>query len=90
MAWGKPVIATRIGALPEIVDDGTTGLLLDPERREELAEKIDFLWNRPDLCREMGEAGREKARREYSEEKQYERLMAIYEKALKQAGRLTG
>ena len=89
MAWGKPVIATRIGALPEIVDDGKTGLLLDPERREELAEKIDFLWNRPDLCREMGEAGREKARREYSEEKYYSRLMAIYGKAGKQAGRPT-
>jgi len=61
MAWGKPVIATRIGALPEIVDDGTTGLLLDPERREELAEKIDFLWRRPELCRKWARpAGRKR------------------------------
>ena len=84
MWWRKqwPVanlLSPRIGALPEIVDDGKTGLLFDPANKEELAEKIDFLWNRPDLCREMGEAGQEKARAEYSEEKFYERLMAIYD-----------
>jgi len=82
MACGKPVVATRIGAMEEIVDDGKTGLLCDPERKENLAEKIDYLWNRPELCAEMGEAGREKARVEYSEEKFYTRLIMIYEKAL--------
>jgi len=82
MACGKPVIATRLGALPEIVDDGKTGLLFDHSNKEELAEKIDYLWNRPDLCREMGEAGRAKAWAEYSEEKFYERLMMIYDKAI--------
>ena len=82
MACGKPVVATRLGALAEIVDDGKTGLLYDPAHKEELAQKIEFLWNRPELCAEMGDAGREKARAEYSEEKFYSRLMAIYEKAL--------
>lgn len=82
MACGKPVIATRLGALPEIVDDGKTGLLFDHSNKEELAGKIDYLWNRPDLCREMGEAGRAKARAEYSEKKFYERLMMIYDKAI--------
>jgi glycosyltransferase involved in cell wall biosynthesis len=85
MACGKPVIATGIGALAEIVDDGKTGLLYDPANKEDLAQKIEFLWNNPELCREMGKAGQEKARAEYSEEKFYERLMTIYEKAL-QAG----
>jgi glycosyltransferase involved in cell wall biosynthesis len=86
MACGKPVVATRIGALAEIVDDEKTGLLCDPEHKEELAQKIEFLWNRPELCAEMGVAGREKARAEYSEEKFYSRLMAIYEKALALSG----
>ena len=86
MAFGKPVIATRIGALAEIVDDGKTGLLCDPANKEDLAQKIDFLWNRPDLCREMGKAGQEKARADYSEEKYYTRLMMIYEKALQLKG----
>ena len=82
MACGKPVVATRLGALTEIVDDGKTGLLYDPAHKEDLVQKIEFLWNKPELCAEMGEAGREKARAEYSEEKFYSRLMAIYEKAL--------
>jgi glycosyltransferase involved in cell wall biosynthesis len=81
MACAKPVVAMRIGALEEIVDDGKTGLLCDLGDKEELVQKIDFLWNRPDLCQKMGAAGREKALSEYSEEKFYTRLMMIYEKA---------
>jgi len=79
---GKPVICSRIGGLPEIVDDGVTGLLFEPGNTADLAEKIRYLWDRPDLCRKMGQAGRQKALREYSPEKYYERLMAVYEKAL--------
>ena len=47
------------------------------------SEKINYLWGRPQLCQEMGQAGLEKARREYSKEKYRERLMSIYAKALK-------
>ena len=79
---GKPVICSRIGGLPEIVDDGATGLLFEPGNAEDLAEKIRYLWDRPDLCRKMGQAGREKALREYSPEKYYKRLMSVYEKAI--------
>ncbi len=82
MAHRKPVIASRIGVIPEIVDDGVTGLLFEPGNTSELAEKIEYLWNRQDLCEEMGEAGFRKAREEYSEARYYERLMDIYKKAL--------
>lgn len=82
MLHAKPVIASRIGGLPEIVDDGITGLLFEPGNAEDLAEKIQYLWDRPDLCRQMGQAGREKALREYSPEKHYDRLMAVYKKAI--------
>ena len=78
----KPVICSHIGGLPEIVEDGVTGLLFEPGNADELAEKIRYLWDRPELCRKMGRAGREKALREYSPEKYYERLMAVYEKAM--------
>ncbi len=81
MAYGKPVFASRIGALPEIVDDGVTGLLFEAGNTKDLAEKIQYLWSRPELCHEMGQAGMEKAKREYSEEKYYERLVSIYDKA---------
>lgn len=88
MLHGKPVIASRIGGMPEIIDDGVTGLLFEPGNAEDLCEKIRYLWDRPNLCREMGQAGREKALREYSPEKYYKRLMSVYQKAiaLQQAG----
>lgn len=82
MLHGKPVIASRIGGVPEIVEDGVTGLLFEPGNAEDLAEKIRYLWARPDLCRKMGEAGREKALREYSPEMYYDRLMKVYDKAI--------
>lgn len=47
-----------------------------------LRKNIHYLWDRPELCRKMGQAGREKAIQEYSPEKYYERLMAVYEKAV--------
>ena len=43
MLHGKPVICSRIGGLPEIVDDGVTGLLFEPGNAEDLAEKIRYL-----------------------------------------------
>ena len=82
MVRGKPVVCSRIGGLPEIVDDGFTGLLFEPGNAADLAEKIQYLWERPQLCRRMGQAGRAKALREYSPEKYYQRLMAVYERAM--------
>ena len=83
MVRGKPVICSRIGGLPEIVDHGVTGLLFEPGNAEDLVDKIRYLWERPNLCRQMGMAGREKALREYSPEKYYDRLMAVYARAIK-------
>jgi len=85
MAAGKPVVCSRIGGLPEIVDDDVAGLLFKPGDARDLAEKIRYLWDRPDLCRKMGQAGREKVLREYSLQRHYDRLMAAYERALRLA-----
>lgn len=81
MILSRPVIAAEIGALPSIVEDGVTGLLFEPGNAKDLREKIRYLWDRPDLCRKMGRAAREKALREYSPEKNYQRLIAIFSKA---------
>jgi len=82
MSHGLPVIASRIGGLPEMVEDGVTGLLFEPGNAEDLALKMNLLWENPGLCRRMGETGREKAAREYNEEVYYKRLIALYEKAI--------
>ena len=82
MMKGKPVVASRIGGIPEIVDDGETGLLFEPGNAQDLAQKLQKLWDDPILCRKLGKAGREKALREYSPNQYYRRLMCVYDKAL--------
>jgi len=83
MSYGLPVVASKIGGgLSEIVEDSVTGLLFEPGNSEDLASKIKLLWENPELCRQMGQAGQQKVIREYSEEVYYKRLMAVYEKAI--------
>jgi glycosyltransferase involved in cell wall biosynthesis len=86
MTMRKPVISSMIGGIPEIIDNGITGLLCEPNNAKDLAEKIQYLWNRPQLCKQMGQAGREKALRDYSPDKCYERVIAIYQKAISLGG----
>ncbi len=64
------------------IDDGKTGLLFEAGNVADLSEKIQHLWGHPDLCQQMGQAGREKALREYSSEKYYQRLQSIYRSAV--------
>ena len=81
MSHGKPVVASRIGGMPSIVDDGVTGVLAEPGNVSSLAEHLHALWEQPELCRTMGQAGRATALNEYSPTRYYERLMAAYERA---------
>ncbi|MBP8304442.1 MAG: glycosyltransferase [Phycisphaerae bacterium] len=81
-AHGKPVVCSRMGALPEIVVHGETGLLFEAGNAVELAGRIRSLWRQPRRCREMGRAGRDRVLREYGAGPYYERLMAAYEKAI--------
>lgn len=81
MLCKRPVIASRIGGLTDIIEDGVTGFLVEPGRTDAFAEKIRVLWDNPELCRVMGEAGRAKVLREYSADRYIERLMAAYDVA---------
>lgn len=82
MGHARPVIVARIGAMTSIVDDGVTGMLFDVGNPGDLAERLRILFHNPELCRQFGEAGRQKALLEYSPERVYEALIAVYEKAL--------
>jgi glycosyltransferase involved in cell wall biosynthesis len=81
MVLEKPVIASRLGGMGEIVEDGITGLLFKTGDPEDLVSKITSLYSNADLCRGMGQAGRIKARMQYSPDAVYTRLMDIYAKA---------
>jgi glycosyltransferase involved in cell wall biosynthesis len=82
MALGVPVIASRIGGLPDVVDDGVTGLLFEPGNREALVDQLHLLWNDPERCRQMGKAAREKVLREYTQDAYYHNLIAVYQTAI--------
>lgn len=56
--FGKPVIATAVGGLPEVVDDGKSGFLVQPHSATDLAEKISLVINDPTLAAEMGRYAR--------------------------------
>lgn len=85
MAMKKPVIASRIGALPEIVEDSRTGFLFEMGNVNDLAYKIERLYRDKTLCLEMGREGRVKALTQYSPEVVYGRLMEIYRKVVPHA-----
>ena len=57
-ACGLPVIASNIGGLPEVVIDGKTGFLIDPENIDDLTEKLLILINDKMMRKKMGEEGR--------------------------------
>jgi glycosyltransferase involved in cell wall biosynthesis len=92
MSCGLPVIASRIGGLPELVIDGVNGLLFEPGNASELADRIRLLWRDPELCQRMGRAGRQMAIREHSESVYWDGLRAVYElaKTLSTSGQAAG
>ena len=58
---GRPVVATSVGGLPEVVQDGTTGLVCDPESAAALADAIAWLLERPETAARFGRVARERA-----------------------------
>jgi glycosyltransferase involved in cell wall biosynthesis len=81
MAAGKPVIASRIGGLPELVEDGETGLLVEPANASVLAEALDHLNTDTVLRRQLGDGGRRSAFARFSPDEHYERLARLYDNA---------
>jgi glycosyltransferase involved in cell wall biosynthesis len=77
MASGTPVIASRVGGIPEIVIDGKTGRLVAPGDEEELAAAIIELLRNPSERRQLGESGRARAHDVFSRERQLDELYAI-------------
>ena len=78
MAAGVPVVATRVGGIPELVLDGETGLLVEPESPTALAEALDGLAASPERRRGLGRRGRERAGEEFSPELTARRTVALY------------
>jgi glycosyltransferase involved in cell wall biosynthesis len=72
----RPVVATRVSSIPEIVDDGTTGYLVEPDDPRALADAIVRVLDEPD---ELGAHGLARARAEFSVEKMARATLAVYD-----------
>ncbi len=72
------IVASDTGGIPDMIEDGETGLLVPPGDADALADGILRLLEEPGLCRKLGENARKKAEAEFSMEKNIERLLAVY------------
>ncbi len=77
-ACGKPVIASRLGAMAELVEDGKTGLLFEPGNAKDLADKMRWMYEHEDECIQMGKNARKVFEEKYTADKNFEILMNIY------------
>jgi glycosyltransferase involved in cell wall biosynthesis len=77
-ACDVPVIASRLGGIAEIVEEGRTGLLFDAGNAKDLAEKINWAIVHPERMATMGRMGRSAYERLYTPETNYQQLMTIY------------
>lgn len=90
-ARGVAVVGSRRGGIPELVEDGETGLLFDPDRPEELTAALASLLADPALVRGLGERGRERVRRRHAPERVADAYAATYRDAIdRSSGRRSG
>ena len=84
MALGKPVVATSVGGVPEIVADGETGLLVEPGNPQALAQAVLMLLADAHRATQMGESGRRRAAAHFDVRQMLDRTMAVYADVLRE------
>jgi len=78
MALGKPIVATNVGGIPEVIEDKETGILVSPNDPNILAEAIIYLLNNDSLAARMGERGKLTIRERFSLTRMVENIELIY------------
>jgi glycosyltransferase involved in cell wall biosynthesis len=81
-ACGVPVLASRLGAMAEIVDEDRTGLFFTPGDADDLARVAARAWNEPDYMNRLGNQARAEYKSKYTADANYRHLMEIYEQAI--------
>lgn len=82
MAAGRPVIATRVGGIPDLVEDGATGLLIPPGDSEALASAVEHLLANPAAAEQMGRRARSRWADLYSLDPFYRETEKVYDEAI--------
>jgi glycosyltransferase involved in cell wall biosynthesis len=78
MQAGLPVVATRVGGIPEAVEDGVSGILVEPRRPDLLATAITALATDPERRRALGQGAAARVRSELTARRMVERTAALY------------
>lgn len=86
-ACGIPVIASKIGAVEELIQNEQTGLLFDYQNSDEFCSKVSWLWNHADECQRMGKKARSLYEEKYSPSSNYDQLMKIYQNTIAEFSR---
>lgn len=86
MAAGLPVVATRVGGVPELVVDGETGFLVPPSDAAALAAALQRLLDDPELRARLGAAGRARAEEHFALDSFVEGHLDLYRRALAAKG----
>ncbi len=86
MACRLPVVATRVGGIPELVDHLKTGLLVPPQRPKSLAQAILKIYRDRELARRLGQKGYEVVHRKFSAESMASKAIDLYEELAKKKG----
>jgi starch synthase len=82
MACGTPVVASRVGGIPEVVVDGETGWLVEPGDATALGQALREALADPERARRMGEAGRRRVEAHFSWDRIADRTMIVYGEAI--------
>jgi alpha-maltose-1-phosphate synthase len=86
MACGTAVVGSRVGGIPEVVEEGVTGLLVSPDDPASLAMALNTVLTEPSLAKSMGQAGRDRAVAEFGWQAVAEQTAALYSELVSDAG----
>jgi glycosyltransferase involved in cell wall biosynthesis len=86
LAAGKPVVATRVGGVPDVIRDGVDGHLVEAGDIDGLTDRLADLAADPEGARRMGAAGRERVLERYSVDRLIDDVDALYRRLLADAG----
>ncbi len=87
MRWGTPVVGTTAGAIPEIIEDGRSGLLVPPSNPQALAHAMVRLLRDRAFSQRLGEAGRARCIAHFSAERMADRMASLYSETISQCKR---
>ena len=82
MAAGVPVMASKVGGVPDLIEPGKTGLFCDPDRPESFREGVETLLSDRDAARQIAAAAKSEARRRFHPEVVARKHLEIYREVL--------